>query len=221
TRSLAQDLPALGQAPGMTAADRQRIVRLLVAEGVGAVPGARERVEVTSRWAAGASRRHERVRPGRRYEPLAGEGRLVSRIGELRQGGRTLAAVAVRLNAEGFRPPKRSPTFNSGIVTRLLATGGRSGPRPHALTGGQLLGRHEWLLSDLARHRGMPPATRHRWIPVRWGHARQPPTPGGQSALWAGAAEVERMTRLRHFPTGRFEGPVRAELTKPTARDNN
>jgi hypothetical protein len=220
-RSLARDLPALWRAPGTTAADRQRIVRLLVEEVVVAVQGDSERVDVTIRWAGGSGTRHELVRPVRRYEQLADYGRLLSRIGELRQGGLTLAEVAARLNEEGFRPPKRSQTFTSGIVTRLLAKGGRRGSRPHALADGQLLGRDEWLLSDLARHLGMPQATLHRWIRVGWVHARKLPTPGGHWAIWADADELARMTRLRNCPRGWSEEPILAELTKPKARDNN
>ena len=220
-RALAGDLPALWQAPGTTAADRQRIVRLLV-EGVAvAVQGDSERVDVTIRWAGGDSSRHELVRPVRRYEQLAEYGRLLSRIDELRQGGLTLAEVAARLNEEGLRPPKRSPTFNSGIVTRLLAKRARSGPRPHALDDGQLLGRHEWLLSDLARHLGMPQPTLHRWIRVGWVHARKLPTPGGHWAIWADADELERMTRLRNCPRGWSEEPILAQLTKPKSGNDN
>src|SRR4051794_19455959 len=94
-RSLAQDLPALWQAPGTTAADRQRIVRLLIEEVVVAVQGDSERVEVAIRWAGGCWSRHELVRPVRRYEQLADYGRLLTRIDELRKTGLTLAQVAV------------------------------------------------------------------------------------------------------------------------------
>ena len=220
-RALAQDLPALWRAPTTTAADRQRVVRLLVEEVVVAVRGDSERVDVTIRWAGGDSSRHELVRPVRRYEQLADYGRLLSRIDELRQDGLTLAAVAVRLNEEGFRPPKRAVAFNQGIVTRLLAKGGRSGPRPRALSGGQLLGADEWLLSDLARQLGMPQPTLHRWIRVGWVHARKLPIPGGHWVIWADADELHRMTRLRTCPRGWSDEPVLAELTKPKARDNN
>ena len=220
-RSLARDLPALWRAAGTTAADRQRIVRLLVEEVVVAVQGDSERVDVTIRWVGGDSSRHGLVRPVRRYEQMADYGRLLSRIDELRKGGLTLAAVAARLNEEGFRPPKRSPTFKSGIITRLLAKEGRSGPRPQALANGQLLGAHEWLLSDLARHLGMPQATLHRWIRVGWVQARKLPTPGRHWALWADAEELDRMARLRTCPRGWSDEPVLAELTKPKARADN
>jgi hypothetical protein len=146
---------------------------------------------------------------------------LPPRIGELRQDGLTLAQVAVQLNEEGFRPPKRSAAFNQGIVARLTAQGGRSGPRPRCVARGQLLAAHEWLLSDLARHLGMPQPTLHRWIRVGWVHARKLPIPGGHWAIWADAEELGRMARLRACPRGWSDEPVLARLTKPKGRDNN
>jgi hypothetical protein len=220
-RSLALDLPALWRAPGTAAADRQRVVRLLVEEVVVAVQGDSERVDVTIRWAGGMSNRHELLRPVRRYEQLAEYPRLLNRIAELRQEGLTLAEVAGRLNEEGFRPPKRSPIFKSGIVAQLLAKRSRSGPRPRAVADGQLLSRHEWLLSDLARHVDMPQPTLHRWIRVGWVHARKLPAPGGHWVIWADAEELDRMARLRTCPRGWSDEPMLAELTKPKARDNN
>ena len=219
-RSLALDLPALWQASETTAADRQRIVRLLVEEVFVAVQGDSERVDVTIRWTGGECSRHELVRPVARYEQMADYSRLLRRIDELREEGRTLAEVAVQLNEEGFRPPKRCATFNKGMVASLLAKGARTGPRPRALAGGALLGADEWPLSDLARHLGMPQPTLHRWIRVGWVNARKLPTPAGPWAIWADADELERMRRLRNCPRGWSDEPVLAELKKPKARDN-
>jgi hypothetical protein len=219
--ALAQGLPALWQAPGTTAADRQRVVRLLVEEVVVAVQGDSERVDLTIHWAGGQATQHQVVRPVRCYERLADYGRLCKRIDDLREEGLSLAAVAGRLNAEGFRPPKRSTTFNGAIIGQLLWRRGAGGPRPRALAESGLLGEHEWLLTDLARQVGMPPVTLHRWIRVGWVHARKLPTPGGHWAVWADAEELERMARLRSCPRGWSDEPVLAELTKPKARDNN
>ena len=220
-RALAQDLPALWQAATTTAAERQRVVRLLIEEVVVQVQGDSERVGVTIRWAGGVLTGHEIVRPVRRYDQLADHSRLLNRIDELRKEGLPLATVAERLNQEGFRPPKRSQVFKGGIVARLLAKRERSGPRPRVVADGRLLGTDEWLLSDLARHLGMPPATLHRWIRVGWVHARKLPTPGGHWAIWADSDEQERMTRLRNCPRGWSEEPLLAELTKPKARNDN
>ena len=48
--ALAEELPGLWQAPTTTAADRQRIVRLLVKEVAATVRGESERVDVTIHW---------------------------------------------------------------------------------------------------------------------------------------------------------------------------
>ena len=53
--ALAEELPGLWQARPATAADRQRIVRLLVKEVVATVRGESERVDVTIHWAGGFS----------------------------------------------------------------------------------------------------------------------------------------------------------------------
>jgi DNA invertase Pin-like site-specific DNA recombinase len=220
-RALAGDLPALWQAPDTTAADRQRIVRLLVEEVIVTVRGESEWVDVTIRWAGGYSSGHELVRPVQRYQQMADYGSLLNRIDELRKAGRTLAEVAEQLNREGFHPPKRSATFTSGILAGLLAKRGRRGPRPRLVAEPGLLREHEWLLTDLARKLEMPQATLHRWVRVGWVHARKLPTPGGHWVIWADAEELDRMTRLRTCPRGWSDEPVLAQLTKPKARDNN
>jgi hypothetical protein len=220
-RALAGELPALWHAPGTTAADRQRVVRLLVEQVEVTVRGESECVDVVIRWAGEQVTGHDVVRPVQRYEQLAGYKRLRERIDQLRQAGLTLAEVAGRLNQEGFRPPKRSPAFAGGIVAGLLAKVSRSGPRPRALARGELLDANEWLLSDLARHLGMPQPTLHRWVRVGWVHARKLPVPGGHWAIWADPDELDRMTRLRTCPRGWSDEPELAQLTKPKVRDHN
>ena len=88
-RALARDLPALWHAATTTAADRQRIVRLLVKEVVVTVRGESERVDVTIHWAGGFPSDHELVRPVQRYQQMADYERLLNRIDELRTEGRT------------------------------------------------------------------------------------------------------------------------------------
>jgi hypothetical protein len=219
-RTLAHDLPALWQAPATTAADRQRIVRLLVKEVVVTVRAESECVDVTIHWAGGSTGRHALVRPVQRYRQLADYEGLLNRIDELRTAGQTLARVAEQLNREGFHPPKRSATFTGGILTRLLAQSGRTGPRPRVVAGPGVLGEHEWLLTDLARELGMPQATLHRWVRVGWVHARKLPTPGGQWVIWADADELDRMTRIRTCARGWSDEHVFSRLTKPKARDS-
>ena len=110
-RAWARNLPALWHAATTTAADRQRIVRLLVQEVVVTVRRESERGDVTIHWAGGFRSDHELVRPVQRYRQMANFEGLLGRIDELREAGRTLTEVAEQLNREGFHPPKRSATF--------------------------------------------------------------------------------------------------------------
>jgi len=219
-RALARDLPVLWHAATTTAADRQRIVRLLVKEVVVTVRGESEWVDVTIHWAGGFSSDHELVRPVQRYQQMAEFERLRNRIDELRKAGQTLTEVAEQLNREGFHPPKRSATFTSGILASLLAKRSRTGPRPRVVGEAGVLGEDEWLLTDLARKLAMPQATLHRWIRVGWVHARKLPTPGGHWVIWGDAEELARMTRIRTCPRGWSDEQMFAQLTKPKARDN-
>jgi DNA invertase Pin-like site-specific DNA recombinase len=220
-RALARDLPALWHTPATTSADRQRIVRLLVEEVMVTVRGESEWADVTIRWAGGFTSRHEVERPVQRYQQMTEYGKLLGRIDELRQAGRTLTEVAEQLNREGFHPPKRSATFTKGILSGLLAQRGRTGPRPRVVAEPDVLGEHEWLLTDLARELEMPPATLHRWVRVGWVHARKLPTPGGQWVIWADPDELDRMNRVRTCPRGWSDEDVFAELIKPKDRDKH
>ena len=152
------------------------------------------------------------------YEQLADYPRLRARIAELRAAGKSMAAVAESLNQEGFRPPKRATRFSKDMVAGFLAKGGRSGPRPVALSAKGLLHKGEWLLTDLARHLRMPSATLHRWRKVGWVHSRKLPVAGGHWALWADAIELKRLARLRGHQRPRRDQPIPTEWTTPKKR---
>jgi DNA invertase Pin-like site-specific DNA recombinase len=217
-RSLARDIPQLWHADTTTAAERQRLARFLIEQVEVGVRGDTDQVEVAIRWAGGFVSRHTLARAVQRYEQLADYPRLRERIAELRAAGRSMAAVAGCLNQEGFRPPKRAARFTSAMVAGFLAKGGRSGPRPVVLSAAGLLWKGEWLLTDLARRLGMPSATLHRWRKVGWVNARKLPVPGGHWALWADAAELKRLARLRKHHRARRDLPIPTELTTPKAR---
>jgi DNA invertase Pin-like site-specific DNA recombinase len=216
-RSLAGDIPQLWHADTTTPADRQRLVRFLIEQIEVGVQGETDQVEVTIRWAGGCASRHTLTRAVQCYEQLADYVRLRDRIKALRAEGKSMAAVAECLNQEGFHPPKRAERFTSAMVAGFLAKGGRSGPRPQVLSAAGLLQKGEWLLTDLARQLGMPSATLHRWRKVGWVHARKLPVPGGHWALWANAAELKRLTRLRRYARKRRDEPIPAKLTTPKA----
>jgi DNA invertase Pin-like site-specific DNA recombinase len=217
-RSLARDIPQLWHADTTTAVERQRLVRFVIEQIEVGVRGETDQVEVAIRWAGGFVSRHALTRAVQCYEQLADYPRLRVRVAELRASGKSMAAVAEGLNQEGFRPPKRAARFTRGMVAGFLAKGGRSGPRPVALSATGLLQRREWLLTDLARHLGMPSATLHRWRKVGWVQARKLPVPGGHWALWADSAELKRLARLRRHPRAQRDQPMPTKLTTPQAR---
>src|SRR5262245_12243147 len=218
-RSLAADIPALWRAPTTTAADRQRVVRCLVERVTATVEKETNRVAVTVAWAGGAASTHELVRPVSRYEQLADYGRLKGRIAELRDNGMSLADVAERLNAEGFRPPKRATRFTGAMLARLLRRGGRGpGRRARALTGATLAA-DEWWLSDLAARLRVPTATLLGWARRGWVHARKVGgATGGYWAVWADGDELDRLARLHGCRRSWDQKPLLAELITPKER---
>jgi DNA invertase Pin-like site-specific DNA recombinase len=120
-RALAADLPAVWAAATTTPADRQRIARLLLELVAVTVDKASERVDVVLHWIGGTVRTHSITRPVARYCQQSDYPRLVARLGELCTGRDNAAAIAERLNAEGFCPPKRTTRFTGEMVRRLTA----------------------------------------------------------------------------------------------------
>jgi DNA invertase Pin-like site-specific DNA recombinase len=214
-RALARDVPELWEAETTTPADRQRLVRFLIERIEVQVQGETDQVELALHWAGGFISQHQLVRAVQRYDQLADYPRLQARIQELRSQGQAMAQVAQCLNQEGFHPPKRAEHFTASMVAGFLAKGGRSGPRPRALSAAGMLQQGEWLLSDLARKLAMPAATLHRWRKVKWVQARKLPVPGGHWALWAAGPELKRLVRLRKYQRTRRDQPIPAELTTP------
>ena len=217
-RSLAHAIPDLWQAKTTMPADRQRVVRFLIERIELLVRGVTDQVEVTIYWTGGFASQHSLVRAVQTYEQLENYAQLRARIEELRGQGRTIAEVAQCLNREGFHPPKRARLFTTSMVAGFLAKGGRSGPRPRALSAKGMLRRGEWLLTDLARELQMPSATLHRWRKVGWVQARKLPVPGGHWAIRAPGTELKRLARLRKYQRTRRDLPIPAELTTPKIR---
>jgi hypothetical protein len=144
------------------------------------------------------------IRPVAKLEHLSYYPQLCERVRRLAAQGMTAAAIAQRLNEEGYRPPKRQEGFDrqsaQDLIHRLGL--GRRRPRPE---GREELGRHEWWLQELACELGMPEATLYGWlrrgrlkarqqeekVPYRW-------------VVWADDEELERLKRLRARPVGDY-----------------
>ena len=153
------------------------------------VEGESEEVDVALDWAGGFVSRHRLVRPVVRYEQLSNYPLLRARIDTLHRQGSRYSEIARCLNAEGFRPPKRTTQFTTAMVARFLGSQGLHGTRPRAMSDAQLLQEHEYWLTDLARQLNIPVATLHKWQRVGWIQSRKVPVAGGRWAIWADADE--------------------------------
>jgi len=190
--ALSSDLPALWQAPSTSNADRKQIIRCLVERVVVQVRCDSELVGVTIHWAGGYASQHEIIRPVATYAQLRDFESLMNRIVELREAGKTAPQIAMALNAEGFYPPKGSGAFTTPVVHQLLKRRGLIGnERLHD----ELIGRHEWWLTDLARELEMSHLKLRDWANRSWVHSRKTPVQG-YWILWADKEEVRRLRKL-------------------------
>jgi len=215
---LAQDVPAVWQAPETTAQDRQEIVRVLVERVTVNVHEDSEQVDVTLQWAEGVTSAHRLRRPVARYDQLSTYPALLAHIAGLRQTGHSFAQIAAHLNRAGFAPPKRTERFSGETVARLLSRHGLHGPRPRAMDDASVLSPHEYWLADLAREVPMPIATLHKWQRLGWVHSRKVPVASGRWALWADADELERLRQLRVYQRKWPEPRYPQALTTPKRR---
>jgi DNA invertase Pin-like site-specific DNA recombinase len=214
-RRLAQDIPEVWAAASTTAVDRQRLVRLLIEQIEVTIQGNSEQVQLAITWAGGFVSRHAFVRSVNSYAQLADYPRLCGRIEELRAQGKTMTEVANALNVECFLPPRRVTRFSGGMVAGLLARKYEQAGANHGLRLAQALRKGEWLLGDLARHLGMPPATLHHWRKAGWLRSRKL-SGSGRWAIWASGAERRRLARLRRHQQTKPNQEIPEELKTPT-----
>ena len=202
-RRLAQDIPALWAAETTTVAERKEIIRQVAERVVVDAEGVSERVRVRVTWAGGAQTVGELIRPVARLTQLSYYPQLCARVRTLAGEGLTAEAIATRLNAEGYRPPKRREQFGRQGVQELLRDLGVRAPRaqPQPRAG---LGADEWWVAELAQALGMPLATLQGWIRRGWVRAWQQAQPPRRWVVWADATEVERLRQRHRRPAGYY-----------------
>ncbi len=213
-RSLAGDLPAVWKAATTTPAERQRIARLLIERVEVRVDKSSERVDVELHWVGGLVESQVLSRPVKRYDLQADYPRLVERLRAWCGEGRSAAEIAGRLNAEGFRPPKRAERFTGEMVRRLSWNLDLSHREPHGSVAG--LGRDEYRPAGLARRLGISRDTVRRWLRAGWVTATRDPE--GHHVIWADASELGRLGELHQLPRTWATREKFAELKKPKAR---
>ena len=133
------------------------------------------------------------VRPVARLDQLSYFPALLARVTGLAAAGRSNRQIADVLNAEGFRPPKRTSRFSDQQVRTLISQRGiraRAKGRPAVLTG---LAPGEWSVPGLSAELGMPTASIYNWIYRGWITARH--APGTRN--WIITADEEQMRQLR------------------------
>jgi DNA invertase Pin-like site-specific DNA recombinase len=200
-QALAADLPAVWNAPTTTGADRKQLIRHLIEQVRITVLGASEKVDVEVTWAGGHRTAAQITRPVACLTQLSYYPQLAARARELAADGCTTAQIAGRLNAEGFRPPKRIPAFTPNAVTDLLRALGIHRSQVPARRNRPALAQHEWWLRDLADHLGMSAITLDAWVRRGWATGYLHPAIK-RTIVRAGPAEIERLRALHHVPRG-------------------
>ncbi len=180
-----------------TAADRQAIARLMLDQVAVRVERNSEHVEVSCDWVGGVQTSHKLVRTVRRFEQLRQFDDLLAFIRQLRSEGCPASLVAERLNAAGWRPPKRA-TFNEPMVQRLLFRYGLSAGRPIWTSRVSRQPGTEWTLQEVATRTGIHHCTVYRWL--RQGHLRGHIAARGDQRIWIieiTEAELRQLKRGR------------------------
>jgi DNA invertase Pin-like site-specific DNA recombinase len=200
-QALAADLPAVWNAPTTTGADRKQLIRHLIEQVRITVLGASEKVDVEVTWVGGHRTAAQITRPVACLTQLSYYPQLAARARELAADGCTTAQIAERLNAEGFRPPKRIPAFTPNAVTDLLRALGIHRSQVPARRNRPALAQHEWWLRDLADHLGMSAITLDAWVRRGWATGYLHPAIK-RTVVRAGPAEIERLRALHYVPRG-------------------
>jgi hypothetical protein len=171
-------------------------------------------VDVKLHWLGGLVGEHTISRPVSRYDQQSDYPRLTRRLRELCQEKLSSAEIAEQLNAEGFRPPKRTDHFTGAMVLRLKNQLGLIRRKPHGNTDG--LGRNEYRPGRLARKLGVKRETVRRWMRVGWVNVRK--DDAGHHVIWADADELRRLRQLHRLPRTWENKERLAELKKPKQR---
>jgi hypothetical protein len=209
-RRLAADVPELWASPGTSDLERKQIIRQVIDRVVIDAQGNSERVGVAIEWAGGTRMKGEFVRPVAKLEQLSYYPRMQERVREMVVQGQSPGAIAERLNAEGFRPPKRRERYGRQGVRNLI---GRMGLMkvPSNPANRIDLSADEWPLAQLAKEVPMPAVTLYNWMRRGWLKARRSSQRPQRWIIWADAQELTRLRELHSRPQGYYTRRLWAE----------
>lgn len=193
-RKLAHDIPTLWHAPTTTYEDKKSIVRHLIERIIVTVQNNTEKVDLQIHWVGGHCTEAHLIRPVAKLTQLSNYEELRARIITLRNEGKLLAEIADVLNQEGWRPPKRTETFNVSMLSAFL----RGLPHANKQQHSQDIEREvdEWTLTELAAKLEMPPITLYAWLKKGILTARLGATTSKRK-IWIVRANDEEIIRLK------------------------
>jgi DNA invertase Pin-like site-specific DNA recombinase len=213
-RSLAANLPALWHAETTTAQDRVRIARLLLDQVEVTVDKTSDCAKVRLHWVGGVTQEHTQNRPVKCYAQMADYPRLAAKLRAMQKERLEARVMAERLNAAGFRPPKRTTRFTAAMVRGLLERLGLPG---RERLGSEIgLGPDEWRPGKLARHLDISRHTLIKWRSKGWLPGRR--DADGYWIFWADAAEIVRLRELHALPRTWANKSRLKQLIKPKRR---
>jgi hypothetical protein len=137
---------------------------------------------------------------------------LIQRIKTLYEEGKSVPAIAERLNQEGFVPPRRRGVFTVGALFPVIQRLGLVGE----LSRDDLLGPDEWWIRDLAARLKAPTPKVHYWVTQGWVHSRKTPS-GKHWIVWADDDELKRLEQLK-VQRNSYTAKRNPKLVTPKAR---
>jgi DNA invertase Pin-like site-specific DNA recombinase len=194
--ALGQDLPALWHAPTTTAAERKRLVRLVVKDVILDQHRARGQVWLQINWQTGACTEHWVERCVRSYTDFAELEALQHRVRTLHAEGRRDAEIAATLNAEGFHTA-RGQCFSDKLIWCLRRAWGlpKVTPRQILKEEGNETHVRYYSVSEAAAAIGVFPGTIYKWLT----RGRLPGRQLGQGLPWVIPLTQEHIDGLRQY----------------------
>ncbi|KAA0675929.1 recombinase family protein [Azospirillum brasilense] len=191
--AIGENITAVWQAPTTTAADRKRIVRLVLQEAIldqKRIPG---RVSLRLIWQTGAVSEHDLRRTVHSYDGYAGIETLECRVRDLNAAGKMDGEIAAILNAEGLLS-SRGTAFDNKLVYLLRKRWGI----PTVKINGVEANPARWSdgsysIQGAANALGVTGQTIFKWLKRGWLSGRQ--LTKGQP--WQIALDDERIPELR------------------------
>ena len=158
------------------------------------VEGKTEKVRVEIHWSGGHKTYADLIRPISKLENLSYFDELLKRTQELQKEKKLFKEIAVILNQEGWRLPKRKKVFNEGAVASLLSRGHKDGNKKTRSLQAKRL-PNEWTFQEISQKTNIPTPTLYAWMRKDMLQVRraQDVSHGG---IWLIKADGEELKRL-------------------------